>query len=56
LTYCDFETLEHTPLQRDPFEYFVVPDFIKADKFAAVIPAPARTRPPNSTFTASLKS
>jgi hypothetical protein len=37
LTYCDFEALEHTPLQRDPFEYVVVPDFIKADKFSAIL-------------------
>src|SRR5258708_35083653 len=37
LTYCDFDALERMPLQRDPFEYFVVPDFIKADKFPSVI-------------------
>jgi len=37
LTYCDFEALEQTPLQRDPFEFLVVPDFIKADKFPAVV-------------------
>ncbi len=37
MTYCDFEALEHTPLQRDPFEYVVVPDFIKADKFSAIL-------------------
>jgi SM-20-related protein len=37
LTYCDFDALEKTPLQREPFEFFVVPDFIKADKFASVI-------------------
>jgi len=37
LTYCDFDALEKTPLQREPFEFFVVPEFIKADKFASVI-------------------
>ena len=37
MTYCDFETLAQTPLQRDPFDYLVVPDFIKAEKFAAVV-------------------
>jgi hypothetical protein len=37
LTYCDFTALERTPLQRDPFDYLVVPDFIKADKFVAVL-------------------
>lgn len=37
MTYCDFDALEKTPLQREPFEFFVVPEFIKADKFASVI-------------------
>jgi hypothetical protein len=37
LTYCDFDALEKTPLQREPFEFLVVPEFIKADKFASVI-------------------
>jgi SM-20-related protein len=37
LTYCDFEALEQTPLQRDPFEFLVVPDFIKPEKFASVV-------------------
>jgi len=37
LTYCDFDALERTLLERDPFEFLVVPDFIKAEKFASVI-------------------
>ena len=37
LTYCDFDALEQSPLQRDPFDFLVVPDFIKADRFPAVI-------------------
>jgi SM-20-related protein len=37
LTYCNFEALERTPLQRDPFQFLVVPDFIKAEKFASVV-------------------
>lgn len=37
MTYCDFEAFEQTPLQRDPFEFLVVPDFIKSDKFPAVV-------------------
>jgi SM-20-related protein len=37
LTYCDFDALERTPLERDPFQFVVVPDFIKAEKFASVI-------------------
>jgi SM-20-related protein len=37
MTYCDFDALESAPLQRDPFEYVVVPDFIRSEKFAAVV-------------------
>jgi hypothetical protein len=37
LTYCDFDALEQAPLQRDPFDFLVVPDFIKADRFPLVI-------------------
>ena len=37
MTYCDFEALEQTPLQRDPFEFLVLPDFIKAEKFASIV-------------------
>ena len=27
MTYCDFEALERTPLERDPYEFVVVPEF-----------------------------
>jgi SM-20-related protein len=37
MTYCDFEALERTPLERDPFDYIVVQDFIRPEKFAAVL-------------------
>ena len=37
MTYCDFDALERTELRRDPFDYLVVPDFIKSEKFASVI-------------------
>ena len=37
MTYCDFEALARTPLQRDPFDYLVVPDFIRPEKFAEVV-------------------
>ena len=37
MTYCDFEALEQTPLQRVPFDFLVLPDFIKAEKFASVV-------------------
>ena len=37
MTYCDYDALEQTALQRDPFEYLVVPDFIKASEFASIV-------------------
>ena len=54
MAYCDFAALERTPLVRDPFEYIVVPDFLKSDIFREFSPttprspAPARIRPANS--------
>ncbi len=37
MNYCDFAALERTPLERDPFDFLVVPDFLKCDLFAAVL-------------------
>jgi SM-20-related protein len=37
MAYCDFDLLERTPLQRDPFDFVVVPDFIRAETFAGVV-------------------
>ena len=37
MSYCDFEAFARTPLQRDPFDYLVVPDFIRPEKFAEVV-------------------
>ena len=37
MSYCDFRALERTPLERDPFDFIVVPDFLKSDRFAEVI-------------------
>ena len=37
MSYCDFDALERTPLERDPFEYLVTPDFLRADRFPDVI-------------------
>jgi SM-20-related protein len=37
MNYCDFDALERTPLETDPFAYFVVPDFLKADLFPKVL-------------------
>ena len=37
MSYCDFGALERTPLERDPFDFIGVPDFLKSDRFAEVI-------------------
>ena len=35
--YLDFAAFERTPLTREPFDFMVVPDFVKADMFKPVI-------------------
>lgn len=37
MEFCDFDLLERTPLQRDPFDYVVVPDFIRAEGFGEIV-------------------
>jgi len=37
MSYCDFDALERIPRELEPFEYVVVPDFLKADRFADII-------------------
>ncbi|HLJ70916.1 MAG TPA: 2OG-Fe(II) oxygenase [Roseiarcus sp.] len=37
MEFCDFDLLERTPLQRDPFDYIVVPEFIRAERFAEIV-------------------
>jgi len=37
MKYCNLAALERTPLERDPFEYIVVPEFLKRDRFAEVL-------------------
>jgi hypothetical protein len=37
MTYCDFDLLERVALERDPYDYLVVPNFLKSDRFADVI-------------------
>jgi len=37
MSYCDFAALERTPLERDPFEYVVVPDFLQSDRFPEIL-------------------
>jgi len=37
MAYCDFDALERTPLERDPFDFIVVPEFLHADRFKQVL-------------------
>ena len=37
MSYCDFAGLERTPLERDPFDFVVVPDFLRSENFPAVL-------------------
>lgn len=37
MTYCDFDAFDRTPLARDPYDFIVVPDFIKPEIFSAVV-------------------
>jgi hypothetical protein len=37
MSYCDFAVLERAPLERDPFDFVVVPDFLKSENFPAVL-------------------
>ena len=37
MRYCDFDALERTPLEREPFPYIVIPDFLKSDRFPEVL-------------------
>jgi len=35
MVYCDLDALERTPLQRDPYEYLIVPEFLRPEAFKA---------------------
>jgi SM-20-related protein len=37
MSYCDFAGLERTPLERDPFDFVVVPNFLRSESFPAVL-------------------
>jgi SM-20-related protein len=37
MAYLDFDALSKTPLKRDPYEYLVVPDFVRAEHFTEVV-------------------
>ena len=55
MSYCDFEALERTPLEKDPFEYVVVPDFLRSDRFGSVLADYPRVPGPGSHPPAELK-
>ena len=37
MEYCDLDALERTPLQREPYDYLIVPEFLRADGFKAAV-------------------
>jgi SM-20-related protein len=37
MTFCDFEALERTPLERDPYDFVVVPGFLRSERFTDII-------------------
>ncbi len=37
MAYLDIAALERTPLKRDPYEYLVVPDFVRPERFGSVV-------------------
>jgi hypothetical protein len=37
MAYLDFDALDKTPLERDPYDYLVVPDFVRGERFSDVV-------------------
>jgi hypothetical protein len=37
MTYCDFEALDRALLQHEPYDYIVVPNFLRKDRFPEVL-------------------
>ncbi len=37
MTYCDLAVLERTPLERDPFDFVVVSNFLKSETFPKIL-------------------
>ncbi len=37
MDFCDLAALERIPLEREPYEYLIVPNFLRADRFKAAI-------------------
>ena len=60
--YCDMEALERTPLQRDPYDYLVVPEFLRPEAFKAVsadypvVPGPGSHPPAELTIKGEFKN
>jgi SM-20-related protein len=62
MTYFDFAALDQTPLQQDPYDYFVVENFILPEKFKAVstdfpqVPGPGSHPPSEVNIHGEFKS
>ena len=37
MTYLDMHLLEATPIQREPFDYFIVPNLVRSDRLNAIV-------------------
>lgn len=37
MSYLDYDALEHAPLQKDPYEFLIVENFVKPDVFASIM-------------------
>ena len=37
MSYLDYDALEHAPLQKDPYEFLIVENFVKPDAFASIM-------------------
>ena len=48
MTYCDFEALERAPLQREPYDFLVLPNFLRRERFAEVLAAYPKVPGPGS--------
>ena len=49
MSYLDIAALDAMPVKSEPYDYLVVPHFIKAERFRDVFinPTPARIPPPS---------
>ncbi len=48
MAYCDFDALERTPLQRDPYDFFVLPNFLHRERFLEILADYPRVPGPGS--------